>query len=87
MYIFIMSSIYNKLPVDIKELVDNKIAEQHKKNIHKYLIFDLHKFFYYNQYKYENIFPCRDWVGEWDDEGFIFIEDGIFNILEMIRDI
>ena len=39
-----MSSIYNKLPVDIKELVDNKIAEQHKKNIHKYLIFDLHKF-------------------------------------------
>ena len=31
--------------------------------------------------------PCRDWIGEWDDEGFIFIEDGIFNILEMIRDI
>lgn len=83
MYIFIMSSIYNKLPVDIKELVDNKIAEEHKKNIHKYLIFDLHKFFYYNQYKYENIFPCRDWVGEPDDEGFIFIEDGIFNIVEM----
>ena len=78
-----MSSIYNKLPIDIKELVDNKIAEEHKKNIHKYLIFDLHKFFYYNQYKYENIFPRRKWVREPDDEGFIFIEDGIFNIVEM----
>jgi len=84
-----MSSIYNKLHVDIKELVDNKIAEQHKKNIHKYLMFDLHKFFYYNQYKEENenIFPNWDWEGYWNDEGriegFITIEDGIFIIVEM----